>query len=122
MRRGGYGNNRKDEIYDYVLSQYPTDKYIFSIDKSMVYLREHYSWDVTCMTSVPVAIRCFYESGSYISFIRNVFSLECDCDTLCAIGGAVAEEFYHGTGLDDDKILRHYLDDRLYNIWIGEKP
>ena len=52
-------------------------------------------------------------------FIRNVFSLECDCDTLCAIGGAVAEEFYQGTGLNDDKILRHYLDDRLYSIWKG---
>ncbi len=46
----------------------------------------------------------------------NVFSLECDCDTLCAIVGAVAEEFYHGTGLKDDEILRHYLDDRLYEI------
>lgn len=22
----------------------------------------------------------------------------------------------HGTGLNDDKILRHYLDDRLYNL------
>ena len=111
----------KDEIYDYVISQYSADKYKFSIDKDMEYLREHYSWDVTCMTSVPVAMRCFYDSDTYISFIRNVFSLYCDCDTLCAIGGAVAEEFYHGTGLNDDKIFRHYLDYRLYSIWKGEK-
>ena len=43
---------------------------------------------------------------------------------LNGVGGGelfwVAEEFYHGTGLSDDKILRHYLDDRLYRIWKGE--
>ncbi len=107
----------KEDIFEYVLSQYPPGKYNFSIDKDLSYLREHYSWDVTCMTSVPVAMRCFYESDSYISFIRNVFSLDCDCDTLCAIGGAVVEEAYDGTGLKEDKILEHYLDPRLYEIW-----
>lgn len=71
---------------------------------------------------LPIAMRCFYESDSYTSFIHNVFSLECDCDTLCAIGGAVAEEFYRGTGLKEDKIMRYYLDDRLYGILKGEMP
>ena len=39
-------------------------------------------------------MRCFYESSDYESFIRNVFSLECDSDTFGAIAGCVAEEFY----------------------------
>ncbi len=106
----------KDEILEYVMSQYPVDQYKFHAGREMKDLRTTYSWDVTCMTSVPVAMRCFYESESYISFIRNVFSLECDCDTLCAIGGAVAEDFYKGTGLKNDKILEHYLDERLIEI------
>lgn len=105
----------KEEIYNYVLEQYPPESYRFS-GKSMEELRETYSWDVTCMTSVPVAMRCFYESDSYISFIRNVFSLDCDCDTLCAIGGGVAEEFYKGTGLKNEKILKHYLEKELQDI------
>ncbi|MCR5451122.1 MAG: ADP-ribosylglycohydrolase family protein [Lachnospiraceae bacterium] len=105
----------KDDIYKYVLKYYPPEDYKFS-GVPLEKLRETYSWDVTCMTSVPVALRCFYESDSYISFIRNVFSLDCDCDTLCAIGGGVAEEYYGKTGLKNDKILKHYLSDELYEI------
>mgnify|MGYP002859577185 CR=1 FL=1 len=65
---------------------------------SMRDLRKEYTWDVTCQTSVPVAIRCFLESENYESFLRNVISLYCDTDTLCAIGGCIAEEYYGGTG------------------------
>lgn len=56
------------------------------------------------------------ESEDYESFLRNVYSLPCDMDTLCAIGGGIAEEFYHGTGLDEDKLLKKYLDTELYEI------
>lgn len=114
-------NKSKQEIYDYVLSQYPTSKYSFSIDKDLKYLEEKYSWDVKCMTSVPVAMRCFYESDSYESFLRNVFRLNCDMDTLCAIGGGVAEEYYGKTGFKNRKILEYYLDERLLGILYGTK-
>lgn len=110
----------KEEIKKYVLSEYPEENYRFS-NKDLEYLRKHYRWDVTCMTSVPVAMQCFYESDSYITFLRNVFSLDCDTDTLCAIGGGVAEEFYKTTGLKDKKTLRHYLDNELYNILFKEE-
>jgi hypothetical protein len=29
---------------------------------------------------------------------------------MCAIAGAIAESFYGGTGLDNDRILAEYLD------------
>lgn len=107
----------KEEIYNYVLEQYPPEEYKFSIDKDLEYIRTNYSWSATCMDSVAVAMRCFYESDSYESFIRNVFSFRCDCDTLCAIGGGVAEEFYHGTGFDNETLLKKYLPEDLYQIW-----
>ena len=107
----------KDEIYDYVIKQYPAETYEYSIDKDLNYLRKHYRWNETCMGSVPAAMRCFYESSSFDGFMRNLFQLNCDCDTLGAIGGAVAEEFYHGIGFDGEEILRRYLDDRLWEIW-----
>lgn len=78
--------------------------------------RNIYVWDISCQGSVPAAIRCFLESDDYESFLRNVYSLPCDMDTLCAIGGAVAEEFYHGTGFDDDFLLKSYLDDELFAV------
>lgn len=109
----------KQDIYEYVLEQYPAEKYEFSIDKNLKYLEKHYKWNETCMASVPVAMRCFYESSSFETFMRNIFRLHCDSDTLGAIGGAVAEEFYHGTGFDSESILRKYLDDRLYKILIS---
>lgn len=105
----------KEEIYEYMLKEYSEKDYKFS-NKPLEYLRQNYSWDVTCQTSVPVALRCFLESESYESFLRNVFSLNCDTDTIGAIGGGIAEEYYHGTGLDNDAILKKYLSDELYDI------
>ncbi len=106
----------KKEIEAYAKSQYPSDKYRFSVLTPMEELKEKYRWDVTCQGSVPVAIRCFLDSEDYESFIRNVLSLVCDTDTLCAIGGGIAEEFYKGTGFDEEYLLKKYLDDNLYKI------
>lgn len=106
----------KKEMEEYVNKQYPCDEYAFPVSMPLEKIREKYRWDVTCQGSVSVAIRCFLDSEDYESFIRNVLSLPCDTDTLCAIGGGIAEEFYHGTGFDEDKLLRKYLDERLYRI------
>lgn len=58
----------------------------------------------------------FLESDSYESFIRNVFLINCDTDTICCIGGGIAEEYYGTTGLNNDEILKKYLDEYLLNI------
>lgn len=113
-----HGKDKK-EIYDYVLEQYPSEKYNYSIDKDLNYLRKNYKWSLACADSVPVAMRCFYESVDYESFIRNVFSLDCDSDTIAAIAGGVAEEFYHGFGdIDANMIAKIYLTKELYDILI----
>lgn len=75
------------------------------------------SWDDSCQGTVPVAMRCFYESNDYESFILNIYSLKCDSDTFGAIAGGVAEEFYHGFGsVNDDGILKDFLAGDLYKI------
>ncbi len=107
----------KQEIYDYVLEEYPVCDYEYSIGYSLDEIRPRYEWDVSCQGSVPTAMRCFYESTDYESFIRNVFSLPCDSDTFGAISGGVAEEYYHGFGdLDADGILEQYLDEELMAV------
>lgn len=105
----------KEDIYKFVLKVYPPEQYKFS-GKDLDYLRFHCKWSVHCADCVPVAMRCFYESDSYESFIRNVISMDCDTDTIAAIGGGVAEEFYGGTGLDEEVILQDVLDTYLYNL------
>lgn len=106
----------KAEIFNYVKRQYPVGTYKYSVEYELDEYKDTYKWDVTCQGSVPVAIRCFFDSEDYESFLRNVYSLPCDMDTLCVIGGGIAEEFYHGTGLDDEWLLRNYLDNDLYKI------
>ena len=106
----------KAEIFNYVKRHYPKENYKYSVEYRIDDYRDTYRWDVTCQGSVPVAIRCFLDSEDYESFLRNVYSLPCDMDTLCAIGGGIAEEFYKGTGFDDDYLLKEYLDDTLYKI------
>lgn len=98
------------------MRNYPAEIYQYSVAHRLDEYRSSYKWDVSCQGSVPVTVRCFLESDDYESFLRNVFSLPCDVDTLCAIGGGIAEEFYHGTGLDEDRLLRKYLDEDLYGI------
>lgn len=106
----------KEEILKYAAKQYPKSDYEYSVEYKLDEYRNKYKWNATCQGSVPTAIRCFLESEDYESFLRTVFSFKCDVDTLCAIGGGIAEEFYHGTGLDEDKLLKKYLDENLYEI------
>lgn len=107
----------KQEIYDYVLSEYPVDLYEYSIGNSLDDIRLRYKWNESCQGSVPAAMRCFYESTDYESFMRNIYSLSCDSDTFGAIAGGVAEEFYHGFGdIDAEGILKKHLTDDLYEI------
>lgn len=107
----------KQEIYEYVLKEYPVSDYQYSIGYSLDEMRPRYKWDVSCQGSVPAAMRCFYESSDYESFIRNVFSLPCDSDTFGAIAGGVAEEFYGGFGsLDVEGIIKKHLTKELYDM------
>ena len=107
----------KQEIYDYVLSEYPVDLYEYSIGYSLNEIRPRYKWNESCQGSVPAAMRCFYESTDYESFMRNIYSLPCDSDTFGAIAGGVAEEFYHGFGdIDAEGKLKKHLTDDLYEI------
>ena len=105
----------KEDILKYVNHQYPRTDY-FSAEKTLDEIRKGYRWNETCEGSVPVAIRCVYEADSYVSFIRNVLSINCDTDTLCAIGGSVAEELFGGTGLNNDELLKRYLPDELLTL------
>lgn len=106
----------KSEIREYAVRNYPTGSYRYSTGYRLDEYRDTYKWDASCQGSVPTAIRYFLESEDYDSFLRNVFSLPCDVDTLCAIGGGIAEEFYHGTGFDEKILLKKYLDEDLYGI------
>ena len=110
----------KQDIYDYVLEQYPPERYPYSINHSLAELRHIYQWTEKCSDTVAPAMRCFIESTDYESFIRNIYSLTCDSDTFGAVAGGVAEEFYGGFGdIDADTLLYNFLTDDMYSILIA---
>ena len=111
----------KQEIYDYVLKQYPSEDYRYTVNGDLNKMALTYTWDVSCQGSVPVAMKCFLDSDSYETFLRNVYKFDCDADTLACIGGGVAEEYYGSTGLDNEAILKEYLDGELWKIYNGNK-
>lgn len=110
----------KEDLFKYGVEQYPKDKYGYSPAYTLNEMSTRYIWNATCQGSVPAVIRCLYEANSYTEFIRNVFRLECDTDTLCAIGGGIAEELYDNTSdeiiKNADEIIAKYLDDYLLSV------
>lgn len=78
----------KDEIRTYIEENfYPLD---FTLDE----IRESYSFSATCQGSVPQAIEAFLESDSFEDAIRCAISIGGDSDTIAAMAGSIAEEFY----------------------------
>ena len=112
--------NSKENILQYGIEQYPKSDYAYSPEIPLSEMRKYYRWNETCQGSVPAVIRCIYEANNYTEFIKNVLSLPCDTDTLCAIGGGIAEELFDNG--DDvllshtDEILEEYLDDYLLAV------
>lgn len=98
------------EIEAYAIQQYPSGAYEFGCDRPIGDYRDVYHFDATCQGSVPVAIRCFLESENFEHCLRLAYSLNCDLDTVCCIGGAIAESFYGQTSFDNRFLLKKYLD------------
>lgn len=100
----------KDEIRRKIASgYYPLD---FTIDE----IRASYRFNETCQETVPQAIVCFLESGSFEDAIRTAISLGGDSDTIAAITGSLAEAYY---GIPEDIRNRAltFLDNTLRAIF-----
>ena len=96
------------------IRKYAEDNF-YRLDFTIDEIRPTYSFNETCQGTVPQAIECFLESGSYADAIRNAISIGGDSDTLAAITGGMAEAYY---GLEDEMIetANTYLDDYLKSV------
>ena len=79
----------KDEIKAHVQEQYG-----HMLNVSIAELRARWSRDIRCNLTAPQALICFMESNNYESAIRNAVYTLGDTDTIAAIAGAIAEQFY----------------------------
>lgn len=84
-RQNGWG---KERIKKFIESEF------YALDFTLDEIRDSYTFDVTCQGSVPQALECFFEGNSFEDVIRNCISIGGDCDTIAAIAGGIAENYY----------------------------
>lgn len=94
------------------LARTVAEQFGYDISLSLNELRPIVRFDCTCQGSLPLALRCLFESNSYENCLRNVMSMRCDTDTVGAIAGAMAAAHYKNFGsISVDEILNTYLND-----------
>ena len=71
-----------------------TARFEYDLDRTVDEIRPGYSFDVSCMGSVPESIISFLDSDSFMDAIRNAISLGGDADTMACIAGGIAQAFY----------------------------
>ena len=103
-----YQGERPENIRQVITSEYDYD-----LTQTVDEIRPTYSFDITCQGSVPEAITCALESGSFEDAIRNAISLGGDADTLAAIAAASAEAFH---GIPDE------LKERTKSVYLADAP
>lgn len=79
----------KEEIKKYI-----TDAFGYDLNRTCEEIRPKYKFDVTCQGSVPESIICFLESKDYEDCVRLAISMGGDADTMGAIAGSIAAEYY----------------------------
>lgn len=87
--------------------------------KNTPYNRLSYGWSATCRLSVPLAVRCFYDSTSFEDCMRKIIGIHCDADTVCAMAGCIAENYYGETVKFAEDILEYYLSPELFEVLIA---
>jgi len=68
--------------------------FFYDLDRTVEEIKPEYSFDVSCMGSVPEAIIAFLDSTDYESAVRKAVSLGGDSDTQACIAGGIAEAYY----------------------------
>ena len=88
---------RKQEIFDRLAAAYYPE--LKTKELTYDYMVQNYSWNygmgsVTCQSSVPQALACFYVSTGFEDAIRTAVSIGGDSDTIAAMAGGIAEAYY----------------------------
>ncbi len=76
--------------------------------------RSYITKNTCCQGSVPVAIRCFYDTDSFMECMYLINSMQIDTDAVGAIAGAICESYY-GRSKEEREVLEKYLDKYLYS-------
>jgi len=68
-----------------------SDRFGYSLDRTLELVRPSYRFEVGCPLSVPEAVIAFLEAEDFEDALRNAVSLGGDADTQACIAGGIAE-------------------------------
>ena len=97
LARNGF---TKEEMAEYAVTEFGYD-FHESLEEMKL---PHQHRRVSCMDSLPKAIRCFLDGNSFEEVVRKAVSLGGDTDTVAAIAGSIAEAMY---GVDGRAYISH---------------
>jgi ADP-ribosylglycohydrolase len=98
------------------LRDYVTATFGYDLSESIDAIRRHYTFDVSCQGSVPVAIRAFLESEDYEDAVRQAISVGGDSDTIACMTGGIAQAFYGGVPPAIADRVWEFLDEPLARV------
>lgn len=76
----------KEKIRTYI-----EETFGYDLHRTIDSIRPDYTYDVSCMGSIPEAIIAFIDSNDFESTIRNAVSIGGDSDTIAAMAGGIAQ-------------------------------
>ena len=91
-------------------------RFAYHLDQTLDEIRPGYDFDKTYPGSVPQALICFLESGSYEDTVRKAISLGGGADTLACIACSIAEGFYGGISDPIDSEVKARLPAALWDV------
>lgn len=107
LARKGYS---KSEIEKFITTHY------YKLDYDLDSLQKYYKTYLNCKDSCPQAIFCFLEGNTFEDVIKTAISIGGDSDTIAAIAGSIACEFFPVLNSYKEKALS-YLTDELKQIY-----
>ena len=97
------------------IREYIQDEFNYDLNFTCDEIRPVYSFNETCMDTVPQAIVAFLDGKGFEDVIRTGVSIGGDTDTLCAISGSIAEAYY-GIPKDIEETARGFLTEDVLKI------
>lgn len=76
------------------IKAYIEDAFGYDLSRDYEDIQRGYSFDVSCMGSVPESIISFLTASSYEDTVRHAIALGGDADTMAAIAGSIAAAYY----------------------------
>lgn len=99
----------REELRAYITQNY------YPLDFTLEQIRDSYDFAPACSRSVPQAMEAFFEAQTFEESLRNAVMLGGDSDTIAAITGSIAKQYFNVPQSLIKKALT-YVPEKLHRV------